>query len=62
VPAFATAEEMQAARILSGATMAAWLAAGWIPVARPYVAKIRITLVVAYLLACVICVASVLLR
>jgi hypothetical protein len=47
-----SAEEMRAAQILSGATMAAWLACGAIPGIRPHATKIRAALLTAYLLGC----------
>ncbi len=57
-----SAEEIRAAQILTGATMAAWLASGWIPGARPYTTKIRTVLLAAYLLGCTAYIAYVLLR
>ena len=55
-----TAEQMRAAQILTGATMAAWLASGVIPGARPYAGKIRAGLLAAYLAGCAVFVAYVL--
>jgi hypothetical protein len=48
----ATDEEVRAAQILTGATLAAWLACGVIPGVQPYATKIRTVLLAAYLLAC----------
>ena len=45
-----TPDEMHAAQILTGATMAMWMVVGLIPAARPYVTRIRVTLLVAYLI------------
>jgi hypothetical protein len=53
---------MRAAQILTGATMAAWLACGVIPGVQPYATKLRTTLLGAYLLCCVGFIAFVLLR
>jgi len=53
---------MRAAQILAGATMAAWLACGWIPGARPYAMRIRAWLLAAYLLGCAAFIAHALLR
>jgi hypothetical protein len=62
VPGPLTIEEVRAAQILTGATMAAWLACGVIPGVQPYTAQIRIVLLVAYLLCVTAFVAYVLLR
>jgi hypothetical protein len=43
---------MHAAQILTGATMATWLACGVIPGVRPHATKIRTLLLSAYLLGC----------
>jgi hypothetical protein len=48
----ATDGQVRAAQILSGATMAAWLACGWIPGLRPHATKIRTVLIAAYVLCC----------
>ncbi|HVC62929.1 MAG TPA: hypothetical protein VND19_21510 [Acetobacteraceae bacterium] len=58
----ATPEEAHAAQILTGATMAAWLACGWIPAIRPYATKIRVAILGAYLLGCIAYVGYVMLR
>jgi len=58
----ATDEEVRAAQILTGATMAAWLACGIIPGVQPYATKIRTALLAAYLLGCVAFIAYLLLR
>ena len=52
MPGPVTAEEMRAAQILTGATMAAWLACGAIPGVRPYATKLRAVLLGIYLLCC----------
>jgi hypothetical protein len=62
VPARITAEDMQAARILTGATMAAWLVCGVIPGVRPYATKIRAALLIAYLASGAAFIAYLLLR
>ena len=62
MPGPVTAEDMQAARILTGATMAAWLACGVIPGVRPRAGKIRAGLLIAYLVCCAAYVGYVLLR
>jgi hypothetical protein len=62
MPSPVTEETMRAAQILTGATMAAWLACGIIPGVRPYVTKFRAGLLVAYLSCCAGFVAFVLLR
>jgi hypothetical protein len=58
----ATVEEVRAAQILTGATLAAWLACGVIPVARPYATKIRAGLLAVYLLGCAAFITYVLVR
>jgi len=62
VPTPVTSEDMQAARIVTGATLAAWLACGVIPGVRPYASKIRAGLLVVYLLCCAGYIGYVLLR
>jgi hypothetical protein len=62
VPGPVTAGDMQAAQILTGATIAAWLACGVIPGVRPYATKIRAGVLTAYLLGCVGYAAYVLFR
>ena len=62
MPTPVTSEDMQAARIVTGATLAAWLACGVIPGVRPYASKIRAGLLVAYLLCCAGYIGYVLLR
>lgn len=47
-----TTGEFRAAQILTGATMAAWLASGWMPALQPYATKIRVVVLTAYLLCC----------
>jgi hypothetical protein len=58
----ATAAQVRAAQILTGATMAAWLACGVIPGVQPYATKIRTVLLVAYLLGCAAFIAYVSVR
>jgi hypothetical protein len=55
-------EQMRTARIVTGATMAAFIVVGLAPPLRPYVQRIRLALVVAYLLGCVGFVGYALLR
>jgi hypothetical protein len=55
-------EQMRTARIVAGATMAAFIAVGLAPPLRPYARTIRLTLVAVYLLGCAGFVAYVLLR
>jgi hypothetical protein len=55
-------EEMRAAQILTGATMAVWLACGVVPGVRPYATKLRAGLLAAYLLCCFGFIAFVLLQ
>jgi hypothetical protein len=62
VPGPVTADEMRAAQLLTGATMAVWLATGWVPGLRPYVARIRAVLLLAYLGVCAAFAAYVLMR
>ena len=54
--------DMQTARIVTGATMAAFLAVGMVPGLREHAGRIRVALLVAYLLACGIFVGYALLR
>jgi hypothetical protein len=54
--------DMQTARIVTGATMAAFLAVGMVPGLRDHAARIRVALLVAYLLACGIFVGYALMR
>jgi hypothetical protein len=54
--------DMQTARIVTGATMAAFLAVGMVPGLREHAGRIRVALLVAYLLACGIFVGYVLTR
>ena len=56
-----SAEQMRTARVVTGATMAAFIAVGLAPPLRPYASRIRLALLVAYLLACVVFVGYVLL-
>jgi hypothetical protein len=55
-------EQMRTARVVTGATMAAFIVVGLAPPLRPYARTIRLALVVAYLLGCAGFVAYVLLR
>jgi hypothetical protein len=55
-------EQMRTVRIVTGATMAAFIAVGLAPPLRPYARTIRLTLVAVYLLGCAGFVAYVLLR
>ncbi len=57
-----TANEMQAARIVTGATMAVLLATGWMPGLREHAGRIRLVLLLLYLLACAIFIGYVLLK
>jgi hypothetical protein len=47
-----SSEEIRAAQIVTGVTMAAFIAAGVIPGARRYAARIRGALLVLYLVVC----------
>jgi hypothetical protein len=58
----ATPEEVYAAQVLTGATMAAWLVSGWIPGLRPYATRIRVVVLTAYLLGCAAFIAYAMLR
>jgi hypothetical protein len=55
-------EQMRQAQIVTGLAMAAFIGVGVVPGLRPYAARIRLVLLVAYLLACAGFVAWVLLR
>jgi hypothetical protein len=55
-------EQMRTARIVTGATMAAFIAVSLAPPLRPYARRIRLALVAAYLLGCAGFVAYVLPR
>lgn len=55
-------EEMQAAQIVTGAAMAAFITVGLVPALRRHAAVIRAAVVVLYLLACGALVGYVLLR
>ncbi len=57
-----TADEMQAARVVTGMTMALLLATGFVPALRAYAFRIRLALLLIYLLACGIFIGYVLLR
>lgn len=48
----ASVEEVQAAQILTGVTLALFLAIGLVPGLRPYAWKIRAGVIAAYLLGC----------
>jgi len=54
--------DMQTARVVTGATMAAFLAAGVVPGLREHAGRIRVALLVIYLLACGTFVGYVLMR
>jgi hypothetical protein len=54
--------DMQTVRIVTGATMAAFLAVGMVPGLREHAGRIRLALLVAYLLACGIFVGYALMR
>jgi hypothetical protein len=54
--------DMQTARIVTGATMAAFVAAGMVPGLREHAGRIRVALLVIYLLACGIFIGYVLMR
>ncbi len=53
---------MQTARIVTGATMAAFIGVGMVPGLRQHAGRIRVALLVAYLLACGIFVGYALMR
>jgi hypothetical protein len=55
-------EEMEAAQVVTGATMAAFITVGFVPGLRRHVAVIRGALVVLYLLACGVFVGYAMLR
>jgi hypothetical protein len=57
-----TAEEMQGARIITGAVMAALIGVGLVPGLRRSSTTIRLVLLVSYVLVCVVFVGGVLLR
>jgi hypothetical protein len=57
-----TGEEMQGARIITGAVMAALIGVGLVPGLRQSATTIRLVLLVTYVLVCVVFVAWVLLR
>jgi hypothetical protein len=57
-----SAEQMRTARVVTGASMAAFIAVGLAPPLRPYAPRIRQVVVVAYLLGCVGFVGYTLLR
>jgi hypothetical protein len=54
--------ELQAARILTGATMVAFLGVGLVPALRAHAGRIRAALLVLYLLACAVFIVQVLAR
>jgi len=54
--------DLQAARIVTGTTMAAFLAVGLVPSLRAHTGRIRAALLALYLSVCVVFVAWVLLR
>ena len=54
--------DMQTVRIVTGATMAAFIGIGMVPGLRQHAGRIRGTLLVVYLLACGIFVGYVLMR
>ena len=47
-----SSEEIRAAQIVTGVTMAAFIAVGMIPATRRYVTQIRAALLVLYLVVC----------
>lgn len=47
-----TADDMHAAQILTGATMALWMLAGLAPGLRAYATRLRIAILSIYLLGC----------
>jgi hypothetical protein len=55
-------EEIRAAQIVTGVTMAAFIAAGVVPGLRDYAATIRWALLASYLAACLIFTGYVLIR
>jgi hypothetical protein len=57
-----SAEDMQTARVVTGAAMAAFLASGVVPGLRRHAPRIRMAVLVLYLLACGLFIARVLLR
>jgi hypothetical protein len=57
-----TADEMQAARIVTGATMALFVLTAVAPGLRQHAAKVRLLLLILYLLACAVFVGYVLMR
>jgi hypothetical protein len=58
----ATADELRAAQILTGAAMALFLMVGLIPGLGPYAGKLRAGVLAAYLLGCVAFMGYVLLK
>ena len=48
----ATATEVEAARVLTGAAMALFIAVGLVPGLRPYATPVRAGILAAYLLGC----------
>jgi uncharacterized membrane protein len=57
-----TDQDMQTVRVVTGATMAAFLAVGLVPPLRPYVSRIRVVLLALFLVGCGGFTAYVLLR
>jgi hypothetical protein len=55
-------EQVRQAQIVTGLAMAAFISVGVVPGLRPYAARIRLVLLVVYLLACAAFVTWVLLR
>lgn len=55
-------EDMQAARIVTGVTMAAFIGVGFAPGLRPYARTIRLWLLLLFLLACAGLLARILMR
>ena len=47
-----SADEMRAAQLISGITMAIWIGVGVLPPLQPYAHTIRRTLLMAYLICC----------
>jgi hypothetical protein len=47
-------EQMQAARMLTSLTLAAFLAVGWVPGLRRHAGRIRVGVLVAFLVGCAV--------
>jgi hypothetical protein len=57
-----TGEEMRAARLVTGVTMALFVGVSVAPGLRRYAGRIRLALLVVYLVVCAVFVATVLMR